>query len=60
MQSFVKVTLTTIGLVLILIGVIGVLMLTQAQNMWCSLSCVTFFQIPWRTRGRAPQEKQLS
>lgn len=33
MQSFVKVTLTTIGLVLILIGVIGILALTQAQNL---------------------------
>lgn len=33
MQSFFKVALTTIGLVLILIGVVGVLVLTQAQDL---------------------------
>ena len=33
MKSFVKFALTSVGLVLILLGVIGILVLTQAQNL---------------------------
>ncbi len=33
MKSFVKIALTSVGLVLILIGVVGILVLTQAQNL---------------------------
>lgn len=56
MQSFFKVALTTIGLVLILIGVVGVLALSQAQNLLTK----TMDEILTETFGSSATVKNVS
>lgn len=56
MQSFFKIALTTIGLVLILIGVVGVFALTQAQSMLTK----TVDEVLYETFGPAAAVKNVS